>query len=136
MSLVPSRPPAFPVSPVQLTLVVVCVVSIYFVIAFYGKSLDSYRINQRAAQVRREIARLEAENRQLEAKAASLATDAYVETAARDKLNLARPGDRSIIVLPAPSEPAGVEGPPREGPRVGSEFGHLADWLALFFGPR
>jgi cell division protein FtsB len=130
-------PSAFPVSPAQLTVLLLCVVSIYFIIGFYGKSLESYRINQRAAQIRQEIAELEAANEVLRARVALYATDAYVETTARDKLNLARPGDRTLIVRTQDEEVAGVEGPPPSGTGSGrSEFGHLADWLALFAGPR
>ncbi len=131
-----SPQPAFPVSPAQLTVLLLCVVSIYFIIGFYGKSLESYRINQRAAQIRRDIAELEAANERLRQSVAFYATDTYIETAARDKLNLARPGDRTLIVRALDQEVAGVEGPPASGVGGRSEFGHLADWLALFAGPR
>src|ERR671933_321249 len=80
------------ISPAQLTMVVVCVVSAYFIVGFYGKSVESYRINLRAEQVQRQVAALEARKRQLQARVAYLATDGYVETAARDKLNLVKPG--------------------------------------------
>ena len=127
----------FSISPPQLTLLVVCIVSVYFVVGFYGKSLDGYRINQRAAQVRRDIARLEAENRALQEKVAYLSTEAYVETAARDKLNFVRPADRALVVVPAQVDVAWVEPPPAaDAYRLPPEFGHTADWLALFFGPR
>jgi cell division protein FtsL len=119
-----------------LTIVVVCVVSVYFVVGFYGKTLESYRIGQRAAQVQREVGALEARNRELQAQVAYLSTDAYVETAARDKLGLVKPGDQALIVLPEKPEVAWVEGPPAtpESGRALAEFGHVADWLALFFG--
>ena len=137
MGTQPPPQPSYPVSPAQLTVIVVCLVSVYFIVGFYSKSLDSYRINQRAAEIRQQIARLEEENRALEEKVAYLATDAYVETAAREKLNLARPQDRTLVAVPAQVEVVGVEGPPPgENPRLPPAFGHLADWLALFFGPR
>ncbi len=124
------------ISPAQLTIVVVCVVSVYFVIGFYGKSLESYRISQRAEQVQREVRAIEARNRRLQERVAYLSTDGYVETAARDKLNLVKPGDRSLIVLPEKPDVAWVEAPPPRsaGTRSLSELGHTADWLALFFG--
>ncbi len=124
------------VSPAQLTIVVVCVVSVYFVIGFYGKSLESYRISQRAEQVQREVRAIEARNRRLQERVAYLSTDGYVETAARDKLNLVKPGDRSLIVLPEKPDVAWVEAPPprSDGSRSLNELGHTADWLALFFG--
>ena len=128
----------FTVSAPHLTMLVVCVVSVYFIVGFYGKSLDSYRMNQRARAVQQEIALLEAQNRELQASIAYLQSDAYVETAGRDKLNLARPGDRSVVIVPAPSTPVGPPGPP---PARGvttrlPDFGHLEEWVELFFGAR
>ena len=129
---------ALPVSPAQLTLLVICVVSIFFVANFYGKSMDSYRINQRAAEARRENARLEAQIEQLEERVAQLSTEAYLETAAREKLNLVKAGDKPLVILPVGVEMATVAGPP---PGTGAvrplaELGHAADWLVLFFGSR
>jgi cell division protein FtsL len=131
-----SPQPPFGISPAQLTIVVVCVVSVYFVVGFYGKTLESYRIGQRAEQVQRQVAALEARNRELQAQVAYLSTDSYVETAARDKLGLVKPGDQALIVLPEKPEVAWVEGPPAtpDNGRALAEFGHVADWLALFFG--
>jgi hypothetical protein len=133
----PSGPTGFTISPAQLTIVVVCVVSVYFVIGFYGKSLESYRINLRADQVRREVAALEDRNRELRDKVTELATDGYVETAARDKLGLVKPGDRALVVLPEKPDVAWVDGPPPgvDPPRSVAELGHVGDWLAVFLGP-
>ena len=133
----PAAPHAISISPAQLTIVVVCVVSVYFVIGFYGKSLESYRINQRAEQVRREVATLEERNARLQEKVAYLSTDGYVETAARDKLDLVKPGDRSLTVLPEKQPVAWVEGPPAGagGTVAIAGLGHVGDWLALFFDP-
>ena len=85
----------------------------------------------------RRFARLEAENKALQEKVAYLSTEAYVETAARDKLNFVRPADRALVVVPAQVDVAWVEPPPAaDAYRLPPEFGHTADWLALFFGPR
>ena len=128
----------FSVSPAQLTLLVVCVVSIFFVANFYGKSMDSYRINQRAVQARRENARLEQQIETLQQKVDQLSTEGSLETAAREKLNLVKPGDKPIVILPAAVEVATVAGPPpgADGTRPLAELGHAADWLVLFFGAR
>jgi cell division protein FtsB len=128
----------FSVSPAHLTMLVVCVVSVYFIIGFYGKSLDSYRINQRALVVRQEIALLETRNRQLQDEIAYYQSESYVETAARDKLNLVRPGDRSVVTLPAPQAAIGPPAAPAaegSGPFLPS-FGHLGEWVELFLGQR
>ena len=68
----------FSISPPHVTMLVVCVVAVYFIVGFYGKSLDSYRINQRAVEVRREIDRIEAQNRDIQARIAYLQSDGYV----------------------------------------------------------
>lgn len=128
----------FTVSAPHLTMLVVCVVAVYFIVGFYGKSLDSYRMSQRARAVRQEISLLEAQNRELQASITYLQSDAYVETAGRDKLNLARPGDRSVVIVPAPSAPVGPPGPPPgrgATPRL-PDFGHLEEWVEFFFGAR
>ena len=130
--------PSLALSPAQLTVLVICVVSIYFVANFYGKSMDSYRINQRAIEARRENARLEAEIKALQASVAYLSTESYLETAAREKLNLVKPGDKPLVVLPAGIEQATVAGPPPGADRARplAELGRAADWHALFFGSR
>lgn len=128
----------FGISAPHLTILVVCVVAVYFIVGFFGKSLDSYRMSQRAAAVRQEIAVLEAGNRELQARIAYLQSDAFVETAARNKLNLARPGDRSVVIVPAADSPMGPPGPPpgRRAPPQLPAIGHLEEWFNLFFGPR
>jgi cell division protein FtsB len=125
-------------SPAQLTVLVICIVSIFFVANFYGKSMDSYRINQRAAQARRENARLEAEIKTLQATMAYLSTESYLETAAREKLNLVKAGDKPLVILPVGIEQATVAGPPPGADRARplAELGRAADWHALFFGSR
>lgn len=126
-------------------MLIVCVVSIYFVINFYGKSLEAYRISQRATDVRREIVRLEADIRRLKAQVAYYQTDDYIELTARDKLNLVRPGDRPVIVLPVEPTPLAsgdeempVARPPADARRTprDPELGHLPGWVALIIAPR
>jgi Septum formation initiator len=124
----------FSVSPPHLTMLVVGVVAVYFIVGFYGKSLDSYRIGQRAAEVHQEIAQLEARIRELQAEVAYVQSDDYVERAAREKLNLARSGDRSVVILRGQTEALGPPGPPPAA-SPGPSFGHLEEWLDLFFGP-
>lgn len=137
MSAGPPPPPArsFTVSPPQLTLLVVCVVAVYFTVGFFGKSAESYRLSQRAADVRRQIGVLEQQNAALRDRVAYLSTDAFVETTARDKLNLVRPGDRSLVAIDAEPLVVGVAAPPAEPDRyrVFPQLGHLDDWLTLFF---
>lgn len=134
----PETRPALTVSPPQVTMLVVCLVSIFFIVNFYSKSLDSYRLNQRAALIHRENARLEEQIKALQERVAYLSTEAYVETAAREKLNLIKPGDRSIIIIPAEPQIATVAEPPATPEHSSAlvEFGYLTNWLDLFFGTR
>ncbi len=132
----PEARPALTVSPPQVTMLVVCLVSIFFIVNFYSKSLDSYRLNQRAAQIHRENARLEGQIKALQERVAYFSTEGYVETAAREKLNLIKPGDRPIIIIPAEPQIATVAEPPT-APEHGypfATFGYLAKWMDLFFG--
>jgi len=137
-AVIPGEPRPRVISPAQLTIVVVCFVSIYFIISFYGKSLDSYRVNQRANDVRRDVAQLEVQIKELRGKVAYLSTESYVETTAREKLNLVKPGDLPVVVLAVGSDIATVASPPppSEYPKPFAELGHFADWLYLFFGNR
>ena len=134
------RPEArrFPISPPQLTLLVACAVSIFFFINFYSKSLDAYKINQRAVAARLVNAKLEARIKVWQQKVAYLSTDSYLETAAREKLDLIKAGDHPIVVLPSDIEVATVASPPppAENRHPFPQLGHATDWLVLFFGNR
>ncbi len=128
----------FPISPPQLTILIVCAVSIFFIINFYSKSLDAYKINQRAVHARLENAKLEAQIKVWQQKVAYLSTDSYLETAAREKLDLIKTGDHPVLVLPSDIEIATVASPPpaTDTPHPFARLGHAADWLILFFGNR
>ena len=121
----------------------VVLVLLYLLVRFYEASVGSYRLEQRAAVVRQEIARLESDNQALATQVAQAQTDEYVELIARERLNMIRPGDRPLVMLreqppaarthplPAPaaaSQPAVAPPLPRAG------FGHVGAWLNLFFG--
>lgn len=147
---VQDRPPSplpLSVSPAQLTVLVVCVVSVYFVANFYEKSLQAYRISQRATEVHRDIDRLEADIQRLKAEIAYYQTDEYVEVMARNNLSLVKPGDRPVIVLPAEPTPAAEQAQGAEiraSPTAPAtthlprdpELGYIPSWVAVFFAPR
>ncbi len=133
-------------SPRLAPVLIGCVVLVllYLLVRFYDASVGSYRLEQRAAVVRQEIARLESDNQALATQVAQAQTDEYVELIARERLNMIRPGDRPLVMLreqppaaaraqPLPAavpQPAPALAPPRL--RVG--FGHVGEWLNLFFG--
>jgi cell division protein FtsB len=60
------------------------------------------------ADTRERLAELEAANAEAEARRDLLNTDAEIERLARDQLGLARPGEETYVVLPAPQPPVEV----------------------------
>ena len=134
-------------SPRLAPVLIGCVVLVllYLLVRFYDTSVESYRLEQRAEAVRQEIARLERDNQALATQVAQARTDEYIELIARERLNMIRPGDRPLVMLreqppaartqslPAPAavpQPPPALAPPQ--PRAG--FGHVGEWLNLFFG--
>lgn len=135
-------------SPRLAPVLIGCVVLVllYLLVRFYDTSVGSYRLEQRAEVVRQEIARLESDNQALATQVARTRTDEYVELMARERLNMIRPGDRPLVMLreqppaaaraqplPAPATPPQPE-PALAPPRLRVGFGHVGEWLNLFFG--
>jgi cell division protein FtsL len=134
-------------SPRLAPVLIGCVVLVllYLLVRFYHTSVESYRLEQRTEAVRQEIARLESDNQALATQVARARTDEYVELIARERLNMIRPGDRPLVMLreqppavPAQSLPAPAAAPQPQpvlapsSPLAG--FGHVGEWLNLFFG--
>ncbi len=129
-------------------MLIVCVVLVllYLLAQFYDTSVESYRLEQRAEVVRQEIDRLERDNQALATQVARARTDEYVELIARERLNLIRPGDRPLVMLrekqpvavpvqPLPAPPAvSLPEPVLAPPTPLARFGHVGEWLSLFFG--
>jgi cell division protein FtsB len=120
------------------------IATIVGVLAFFGwvlsgfmaRSDDTQRIAKRLEEAARDVARQEAKVEVLRTQVAYLATDAYVEVAAREKLGLVKPGDRPVIVLREVDEVAWVPAAPPERPAgpFGPGYGRLDEWVRLFFG--
>ena len=135
----PGARQSFSVSPAHLTMLVVCVVSVYFIVGFYGKSLDSYRINQRALVVRQEIAQLETQNRQLQDRdrllpVRSLHRDGGARQAQPGPARRPLGGDSARA--PGGHRPAGALLGGRQRAALAISFGHLGEWVELFLGQR
>jgi cell division protein FtsB len=106
------------------TLLLLFVVGIigYFAVAFTNKAMDNYQVKKRAESLRQEVAALQQENKQLSDSLQYYASDQFIEKEAREKLNMARPGEHTLVVVgPTPTPQAGasttvasaVEAPPR-----------------------
>ena len=68
----------------------------------YGQIIESGR---QVDAARSQLARLEAENAELQADIAALGTDAEIERLAREKLGYVRPGETAYVVLDPPGTP-------------------------------
>ncbi len=92
-------------SPWLSRLVLVCAASlgVYVVALTVQKAEESHRLGEQAEALRQEVARLKQENLQLQQELVYHRSDAYVEKAAREQLNLAKPGDVVLIAaMPTP----------------------------------
>ena len=95
----------------QILLLLVLTVSLYFAAAFAGELIASQRIDGQLHSLNVEIGKLKADNNRLKGQVAEAKTDAYVEREARDLLGLVRAGDVPVVVVNAPT-PAPPPAPP------------------------
>ena len=114
-----------------------------FLVAFAGKALQNYQLNEEAKALRLEVEELQREKSELEGTRAFVQTDAYVEKAAREELHWSKPDEIYLVVVPAPEaqvlqtgslEPMEAAGPtPTEGGEVSHSEALWKKWWALFF---
>jgi cell division protein FtsB len=118
------------------TVLAVLTIFGWIVSGFLARSDDTQRIAKRLEESAREVAKQEAKVAIVRTQVAHLATDAYIEVAAREKLGLIKPGDHPVIVLPEVDEVAWVPPAPPDRPSgpFGPQFGRLDDWVRMFFG--
>jgi cell division protein DivIC len=117
------------ISPMQILLLLVLTVALYFAAAFSGELIASHRIDKQVASLTSEIDGLKARNAQLKAAVAEASSDAYVERQAREELGLVRPGDTPVVVVnaPTPAPPPPAPAPPPKP--------HWEQWRDLLLGP-
>jgi cell division protein FtsB len=134
-SRAPNRPPRvrlrLPGTRAGMTwLVALIVIGGLLAIQVGRQVYANYSITQRAAEIRREIADIAAQNQRLRDQLGYLRSDAYVGAEARRLANVGHPGDQVLIIPPGAeaSLPAGVNAVPRP------EKPLLEQWLDLFFG--
>lgn len=102
------------ISPMQILLLLVLTVALYFAAAFAGELIASQRISSQVQSISLDIARLKTDNERLKSQVAEAKTDAFVEQEARDRLGLVRPGDIPVVVVnaPTPTPPQPPAAPP------------------------
>ena len=109
----------------QILLLLVLTVALYFAAAFTGELLSSQRIDQQVSSLSADIVRLQADNKRLSSAVAGAKTDAFVEREARDRLGLVRPGDVPVVVVNAPAPP------PPPPPAPAAPLPHWQRWLTV-----
>ena len=129
----PARPPRVfraRVSRGRLVTLVALTVMGGFLALQVGREVHAnFTITQRAADLRLEIAEVEAENRELARQLDYLRSDAYISQEARRLLNLGSADERVLIIPPGAeaSLPVPLGTTPPERPM-------LQQWMQLFFG--
>ncbi len=113
----------------QILLLMVLTVALYFAVAFSGELITSRGINQQLAGINADISRLQADNTRLKAAVAEASSDAFVEHQARERLGLVRPGDVPVVISNLPS-PAPAAPPPAPAPKA-----HWQKWRDLLLTP-
>jgi cell division protein FtsB len=97
--LVVRRPIGPPPLALRLAAVLAVPLLLYVLVATGQKALDNYRLNQEADALRAQVVALRGDNLALQAAIEQSRTDAAIETIAREKLNLIKPGDRPVVLL-------------------------------------
>jgi cell division protein FtsB len=112
-------------------MIVLVIIGALLAVQFGRQVYANWEIGQEARAIEAEIARIEAENVELERELAYLRSDAYVAAEARRLENLGREGEQILII------PAGAEEPlPEELTAVEPPRPLLEQWVELFFGAR
>lgn len=83
--------------------------SIYFVFAFVQRTAQIYGLQQEETRLTREVRDLHARNTQLLQDRDGLQRDTDIEKVAREELNLIKPGETAVIVLPSNEVIAGLQ---------------------------
>ena len=90
---------AFPLRTLLLLASIAVVVS--FLLPIGNRTIQIYQLQNEEAGLRREVAGLEAKNKQLQMQQEALKNDADIERIAREELNLIKPGETAVVVLPS-----------------------------------
>ena len=91
-----------------ILLASVTIVGVLFIGVYPTRTYFAQRSSLQRAQHQLEV--LQTENAKLDQQAADLNTDTQIETLARERYNLVRPGEEAYAILPAP--PPKVSVPP------------------------
>ena len=91
-----------PETPFRTLLFLACVtLSVYFVFSIGSRTMQIYQLRQEENRLTDEVKTQQARNQQLAKEREGLQHDADIEKVAREELNLIKPGETAIIVLPS-----------------------------------
>lgn len=82
-----------------ILLLTTLLIGIFLIINLSRGVIEAWQSGNRVAIEQKKVDSLKAENQRLKSKIDYLKSDAYVEKEARDKLNLAKPGE-TVVILP------------------------------------
>lgn len=86
---------------------VIAFILAYFIVSFLASSYDLWKLNREAAQIRIQLAQLEAKNGELKKKIAQVQSNTYVEKVAREQLGLVKK-DETLIITTGDAKTPGV----------------------------
>ena len=99
-------------SGMRLALAVLLLITLSVLVNFGEQVVRSARMENQRRELEAEVARLEAENGQIEGAAAFAESDVYAELRARELLGYAREGDKVILPQLPPPQPTPAPPPP------------------------
>ena len=73
---------------------------LYFMVSVTQRTAQVYQLKQEEVRLQQEVGSLEARHQQLVEEKARLQSDTDIEKIAREQLNLIKPGETAVIVLP------------------------------------
>ena len=85
----------------RLALFLVVLVGLLFAFVYPTRTFLDQRSDTNKARSQLEV--LRSENARLQHESARLSTDAEIERIARERYGLVKPGERSFVILPAPT---------------------------------
>jgi len=129
-----NRERRLPLPPTDIVTVLVATAAIFFILALGGKALESYRLQRHNATLRAEIAALEEQQKQLQARLEYVKSPQYVEEVAREQYKWTKPGEKLIIPI-FRYRPVGAVTPtpvqPEVGPGTTQPISHWSEWWNL-----
>jgi cell division protein FtsB len=96
------------VSLPRIVTIVTFTLVAFLVIDFGRKALDSFHVERQVEWLREQVALEQERNEALHHRLEYVASDVYVEKIARERLQLIKPGERMVVVVPTNTEPSSV----------------------------